>query len=82
MFDDRTIKKHTITCFRDLNKCKGCGELMMGHEVEEHNKQYTDRDKVKSYALEGDVQKLNSSLIHGFDINTKYREMYNYSKYI
>lgn len=80
MFDEKNIKKHTITCYRAIMKCKVCGEFMMRNEIDAHLKPFRDPEAVKSYAMNGEIQKLNQSISHGFKIDTPYPNFYHFSR--
>lgn len=81
MFDEKTIKKHTITCYRSIVKCKVCGEFMMRNEIDLHLKPFRDPEVVRTCAMNGEIQKLNQSLAHGFKVDTPYPTFYNFSRH-
>ena len=80
LFDEKTIKKHTITCYRAIVKCKVCGEFLMRNEIDQHLKPFRDLEAVKAQAINGEIQKVNQSFAHGFKVDTPYPNFYNFSR--
>jgi len=59
------LASHTVHCYRHVQKCDHCGELVPRNEHDAHIQQWTDPVALRAAAERGDEETLSKMLDHG-----------------